>query len=113
VLNVMAGIPAPITTGSVSDLLPPEVAGMRELYRSAQPLVVALAGSLPILVARSAVRHHHQPLPPVVQATVAVGILLAVVGWWARRRDEVKSKARTLWAAGDAEFNARRSRAGG
>lgn len=114
VLNIMSGIPAPETPGSVNELLPPEVAGMREIFRTVRPLVVAIAGSLPIAVARAAAKTGAQPVPPALQATVAVGILLAVVAWWARRRDEFTSKFRGLWAAGDAEFQARhRARPGG
>jgi hypothetical protein len=109
VLNVMSAIPEPITPGSVNDLLPPEVAGMREILRTARPAAVAVIGSVPVLVARSAARHGHQPIPPALQAGVAVALVIATVAWWARKRDEFKAKARALWAAGDVEFNTRRS----
>lgn len=111
VLNVMSALPAPVTPGSVSDLLPPEVAGMREVFRTARPLVVPVAGSLPVLAARAAARAGNQPVPPALQAIVGVALLIAAVVWWARRRDEIRARASALWAAGDAEFNARRSEA--
>jgi hypothetical protein len=114
VLNVMSGIPEPVTPGSVNELLPPEVAGLREIYRTVRPLAVAVAGSLPILAARAAARHGDQPVPPALQATVAVGIMIAVVAWWARRREDIRRKFKGLWAAGDAEFAARqRAKLGG
>jgi hypothetical protein len=113
VLNVMSALPEPIAVSTSSDLLPPEIAGMHELFRTAWPLAVAVSGSLPVLAARSAVRHGNQPVPPALQAIVAVALVIAGVAWWARKRDDVKSKASALWAAGDAEFKSRHSRAGG
>lgn len=113
VLNVMSGLPEPAVTGAVNDVLPPEVAGMREVFRTVKPLAVAISGSLPVLAARSAVRHGHQPIPPALQAAVAVGLVIAAVAWWARKRDDIKSKAGALWAAGDTEFRTRHTRAGG
>jgi hypothetical protein len=107
VLNVMSALPEPVAPGSVNELLPPEVAGMREVYRTAKAPAVAIAGSLPVLAARAAARHGHQPIPPALQATVAVGIVIGAVAWWSRKRDEVKLKAKNLWEAGDAEFKAR------
>ena len=86
---------------------------MREVFRTVTPLAVAISGSLPVLAARSAVRHGHQPIPPALQAAVAVGLVIAAVVWWARKRDDIKSKAGALWAAGDTEFRTRHSRAGG
>jgi len=112
VLNVMSGIPEPIRPGSVSDMLPPEIAGVREVLRTVRPLLVAVAGSLPVLAARSAARHGNGPIPPALQASVAVALVIAAVAWWARKRDEVRAKTSALWAAGDAEFKARHSRAG-
>jgi hypothetical protein len=66
-----------------------------------------------VLAARSAVRHGNQPIPPALQAAVAVGLVIAAVAWWARKRDDMKRRFGALWAAGDAEFRARHSRAGG
>ena len=113
VLNVMSGLPEPVAAGAVNDMLPPEVAGVREVLRTVKPLAVAISGSLPVLVARAAVRRGDQPVPPTLQAVVAVGLVIAAVAWWARKRDDVKLKFGALWAAGDAEFRARHSRAGG
>lgn len=113
VLNVMSALPAPVLPGSVNDMLPPEVAGMREVLRTVRPLLVALAGSLPVLAGRAAWRSGDQAVPPTLQAIVAVALVLAAVVWWARRRDEVRARASALWAAGGAEFDARRSRPSG
>lgn len=107
VLNVMAGIPTPITPGSVGDLLPPEVAGMKEVFRTVRPLVVAVIGSLPVLAARAAAEDGHDPIPPALQVGVAVGLVVAAVTWWARSRDNVRAKFRALLSAGDTEFNLR------
>lgn len=113
VLNVMSALPEPVMAGSTNDMLPPEIAGIREVFRTVRPLIVAVSGSLPVLAARAAARLDHQPVPPALQAVVAVALVIAGVAWWARKRDDVKSKASALWAAGDAEFKARHSRAGG
>ena len=107
VLNVMAGLPSPTLPGSTSDLLPPEIAGSREVLRTLWPLLVALSGSLPVLAARAAVRDGKGPIPPSLQVIVAVALVIAAVVWWARKRDEIRMKGRALWAAGDAEFKAR------
>jgi hypothetical protein len=113
VLNVLSGVPDPVRAGGVSDMLPPEIAGFREGLRTIRPLVPAVAGSLPVLAARAAARHDNAPVPPALQVTVAVALVIAAVVWWTRKRDDVRAKFGALWAAGDAEFKARHSRAGG
>jgi hypothetical protein len=106
VLNVLSGAPEPVST-TTNEMLPPEVAGFREVLRTALPLAVAVAGSLPILAARAASRVGDDPRPPAVQAGVAVGLLIAAVVWWARHSVTTKARFRALWAAGDAEFKTR------
>lgn len=93
-------------------MLPPEISGVREVFRTIRPLLVAVAGSLPVLAARSATRHGNQPIPPALQASVAVALVIAGVAYWARKRDQIRAKASALWTAGDAEFKSRHSRAG-
>jgi len=113
VLNVMAGLPSPTLPGSTSDLLPPEIAGSREVLRTLWPLLVAVSGSVPVIAAREAAEDNRGPLPPALQVIVAVALVVAGVVWWARKRDEIRMKGRALWAAGDAEFQARHGRPGG
>jgi hypothetical protein len=88
VVSVMSGAPDVSDEGGWS-LAPPEVAGMRVIFRSVWPLALAIAGTLPILVARSAADHGDQPAPAALSLTaIAVGVF-GVVAWWLRKRDDL------------------------
>ena len=70
-------------------LAPPEVAGMRVIFRSVWPLALAIGGTLPILAARSAADHGDQPALAALNVAVAAVGVFGVVAWWVRKRDDL------------------------
>ena len=72
------GAPEPSKDGA---LLPPEVAGMKIFFRSAWPLILAVIGSLPVLVAHRVQQHMDEtgtPGSPLGSAaTAAIFVLVA------------------------------------
>lgn len=89
-ISTVMGAPAP----SDGQLLPPEVAGMKIVARTAWPLVVSVLGTLPVLVASRAEDAGSEPLAVAVQAAMAGILVAALTGAWLRYRDQ----ARAWWS---------------
>jgi hypothetical protein len=94
VVSVIMGAPSLSPT---SVMLPPEVAGMRLVARTAWPPAMAVIGLLPVLAARAA--FHDGTVSVVGSETFAATFFVLVVGvilvGWVRFR----SQAKTWWAA--------------
>src|SRR5262249_60236998 len=65
VVSTVMAAPEPFKDGQ---LLPPEVAGMKLALRTVWPLLVALAGTLPVVAARRAHVNGNSPIPAAIQA---------------------------------------------
>ncbi len=88
-LSVLQGIQEPSATW---DLAPPEVAGMRTLFRVVGPPLVAVIGCLPLVLARATLDASSPGDPYAAAATGAV-IALVVTGLafgWVHQRDQIK-----------------------
>lgn len=109
VLNVISGQPS---HKSDLALMAPEVAGMGMVLKSALPLLIAVAGALPLLVVEA---NEHAGRPQLQGATTAwAGVLVLVglvLGWthqreeisrWWQEAQEAQTRARTERDDGDA-----------
>ncbi len=89
VVSVVMGAPAQADSWT---MIPPEVAGMRLVARTAWPPALAVVGLLPVLAARAAFRHGD--VSP-AGAEIAAGIFVLVIGGilvgWVRFRLQVKA----------------------
>jgi hypothetical protein len=83
-VSVVMGAPEPFKDGQ---LLPPEVAGMKIALRTAWPLIVALAGCLPVVAARRAHVNGNSPIPAAAQAGVAALLVAGFTVAWVRFRE--------------------------
>jgi hypothetical protein len=88
VTSVLSGMPE-VSAGDGWNLVPPEVAGMRIVVRAAWPLALTTLGTLPVLVARTAVEHGRPAAPAAAAAAVGVVALFTIVGGWVRMRDRM------------------------
>lgn len=70
-------------------LVPPEVAGMRLVVRTAWPLVLVAAGTLPVLAARSAADAGDSAAAAAAGAGVGVAVVFGLVASWIRKRDDL------------------------
>ncbi len=70
-------------------ILPPEVAGMREVFRTVIPLVVALTGCLPIITARIARKHGDPIVYRTLQGAIWPLLVTGLVIAWVHRRDAI------------------------
>jgi hypothetical protein len=89
-VSVVQGAPEAVDTMA---LITPEIAGMKTVFRTVWPPLMAVAGTLPLLAARAAERGARRP-PPVQAALTIAGLLLIVavlVAAWVRFRDEIKT----------------------
>jgi len=89
-VSVVAGAPSQASGGTWS-VMPPEVAGMRLVYRTAFPPALAIIGTLPVLAARAAARA--RPPVPAPSGAAAAGAGVAVVFFlvcgWVRMRGRI------------------------
>jgi hypothetical protein len=89
VISVVGGAPTQGGTGDTWSLMPPEVAGMRIVYRTAWPPGMAIIGIVPVLAARTAARHGVPAAPVALAAGGGVLVLFVIVCAWVRERERV------------------------
>jgi hypothetical protein len=86
----VVGEEAEMSASNTNQMLPPEVAGMRLMFRTAWPVVVCCLGTLPVLGARSADSRGLSPLAGAVQGAMAVVLLVGLTAAWVRFREPAK-----------------------
>ena len=102
-MSLVSGAPDPLGLDGVmgaNELLMPEVAGMRMVGRAVGPLVVAMLGAFPTIIARrvavagskatDGVNSGH-PIAASATAAAAVVVLLSGVVGWVRFRDQARA----------------------
>jgi hypothetical protein len=87
-VSVVSGAPS-ATGGDTWSLMPPEVAGMRIVYRTGWPPAMAVLGTVPVLVARQAARNGAPAAPAALAAGAFIVLLFVLVCGWIRHRDRV------------------------
>ena len=88
-VSVVAGPASASSGGDTWSLMPPEVAGMRLVYRNAWPPAMAIIGIVPILAARTAARHGASAPLTALAAGGAVLLLFVIVCGWVRQREQI------------------------
>ncbi|HEX8802809.1 MAG TPA: hypothetical protein VF743_01410, partial [Acidimicrobiales bacterium] len=92
VAGAVSSVLGAVATASSDDawsLVPPEVAGMRLLVRTALPPALAVAGTLPVLAARVALDQDGSPLGAAATAGVLVVSGFVAVASWVATRDQL------------------------
>lgn len=80
-------------------LLPPEVAGTRELFRTVFPLAIALTGCIPVLIARTAHRLGDPVIARTVQGAIWPLLVTGLVIGFVHRRDDIRAWQKAQAAA--------------
>jgi hypothetical protein len=75
-------------------LMPPEVTGAFQAFRLARPILLTLAGTLPVLAARAAAGAGGSPAAAAAAATAAVAVGFSLVTVWLWKRDTLQSALR-------------------
>jgi hypothetical protein len=87
VASIVMGAPSPAPEGD--QMMPPEVAGMRVMLRAAWPVLLALLGVAPILLARLANEEGGPPVAVAAACGVVALIAGALTAVWVRRREDL------------------------
>jgi hypothetical protein len=111
VISVAGEEPEP-GPSDTNQMLPPEVAGMRIMFRTVWPVVVCILGTLPVLGARSAESRGLSPLAGAIQGSMAVAVVVGLTAAWLRFREPAKVWWRSMLRESQQE-QARRSAARG
>ncbi len=99
VVSVALPPPEPFKDGQ---LVPPEFAGLKIIFRAAGPLLLALAGTAPVIAAARAVRAA-KPIDPYLAAGAAAGFLVLPVAFtvaWVRFREPARAWWKSFLAEG-------------
>ena len=88
VVSVLMGAPS---QGPSSTFVPPEVAGMKLVARTAWPPLLSILGLVPVLVARAAIGDGVPLVAVVAGATVPLVLVAVVVAGWVRFREQAKA----------------------
>lgn len=89
-INIVSGAPDQMSSTAQQNMMPPEVAGTASLIKAIWPVVIATAGSLPMLAAREAMDNGQGAPAAAARIAVAIALLTALVGGWIRFRDDIK-----------------------
>lgn len=90
VVNIVRGAPDQLTEANETLYMPPEVSGLTTLIRSAWPPIVSVAAQLPSVIALEAQRQGSDPWSSAARASLAVAVLVVLVGGWVRQRDKIR-----------------------
>jgi hypothetical protein len=94
-------------TSNTNQMLPPEVAGMRLLVRSVLPVVICVAGTLPVIGARVADANDMAPLGGALQGALGATLVIAGTAAWLRYREPAKIWWRNTLKEGQEESRRR------
>jgi hypothetical protein len=78
-------------TGGESPIVPPEMAGFRDLMRLVVPVVVSGVGTLAILAVRA-----RPDVGVVLRSLLGLALYLLLVRWWLVHRVDLRQRWRTL-----------------
>lgn len=88
-VSVVQGAPDPVDT---LQMVTPEIAGTRTVFRTALPPALAMLGLLPLLAARASAQGAGTP-PPMAAAmnvSIILSVIVVLIGGWVRFRDDIK-----------------------
>lgn len=97
-VNAMMGAPDPVSTATGGLALPPEVSGIGNVVRAAWPPAIACTGMIPVLTARWARDNGFHVVAEATRTSLAVCLLVGLVGGWVRQRDAIKAWFRNAQA---------------
>jgi hypothetical protein len=103
-INIVRDASDPLSGAAQQSFVPPEMAGVSTVLRTLVPLVVSIAGALPVVAVREVVEREgaSSAIASAGRGVLAVVLLVAGVAWWVRARDRVRSKFRGFMAQGRA-----------
>jgi len=90
-INIVSGAPDPVASSANSNLMPPEVAGTANVIKAVWPVLIAIVGQVPILVAENAIETGNGPEAAATRAAIAVVLLVGLIGAWIHRRDAIRN----------------------
>jgi hypothetical protein len=115
-VSLMQALPSDSTPGSTQELLPPEVAGMRVVVRTVWPLLVAVVGGVPVVLAHGAAEQGVSEIASALQGVMLVVVVTGLIAAWVRYREPARAWWRNLLEEGQkateertAQKNARRT----
>jgi hypothetical protein len=109
VVSIVRDAPDPTRAGTQQAFIPPEMAGMSSALRVGIPIVVSALAASTILLVRHAERAGQPPAGAAIRGAVGAVLLVLVVGYWVRRRDQWRRKFRQFMSDGQAYTKQQRS----
>ncbi len=108
VVSIVRDAPDP-TKNTQQTFVPPEMAGMSSALRVGLPILVSAIAASTILLVRHAERSGTSTTGAALRGAVAASLLILLVSYWVRRRDQWRRKFRQFMSDGQAYTKQQRS----
>ena len=108
VVSIVRDAPDP-TKNTQQTFVPPEMAGMSSALRVGLPILVSAIAASTILLVRHAERSGTSTTGAALRGAVAASLLVLLVSYWVRRRDQWRRKFRQFMSDGQAYTKQQRS----
>jgi hypothetical protein len=108
VVSIVRDAPDP-TKNTQQTFVPPEMAGMSSALRVGLPILVSAIAASTILLVRHAERSGTSATGAALRGAIAASLLVFLVSYWVRRRDQWRRKFRQFMSDGQAYTKQQRS----
>ena len=100
VVSIVRDAPDPTRGGAQQAFVPPEMAGMSSALRVGIPILVSALAASTILLVRYAARAGQQPAGAALRGALGASLLILLIGYWVRRRDQWRRRFRNFMSEG-------------
>ena len=108
VVSIVRDAPDP-TRNTAQAFVPPEMAGISSAFRVGLPIVVSALAACTVLLVRHAATLHSSVVGGAIRGAVGATLLVALITYWVRRRDQWKRKFRQFMSDGKSYTKQQRS----
>ena len=109
VVSIVRDAPDPAKGSSQQAFVPPEMAGISSAMRIGLPILISALAASTILLVRQAVRLGNSPTGAALRGAVGACLLIFLIGFWVRRRDQWRRKIRQFMSEGQSYTKQQRS----
>ena len=100
VVSIVRDAPDPAKGSSQQAFVPPEMAGISSAMRIGLPVLISALAASTILLVRQAERLGNSPIGAALRGAVGACLLIFLIGYWVRRRDQWRRKIRQFMSDG-------------
>jgi predicted PurR-regulated permease PerM len=109
VVSIVRDTPDPTKGASQQAFVPPEMAGISSAMRVGLPILVSTLAAATVLLVRHAAQAGTSVTGAALRSAIGTCLIVFLVAYWVRRRDDWRRKFRQFMADGQAHTKQQRS----